>query len=110
MLDIQRRVDVAVVVCIAGGAIPRPGIQWHGFHLVLTHVARFGAGKPLINSDEVLALFPGLVFQLGVQGVPRRIADMFGELGILHHISDFQCLVAAWLNAGLAALYLQPGA
>jgi len=70
MLDVQRRVNVSVVVRVAGGAIPRPNIQRHGFHLVLAGMARFGAGKPRVDLDQMLALFLSLVLQFCDQGVP----------------------------------------
>lgn len=64
MLDVQRRVDVLVVAGMAGGALPPPDIQRHGFPLVLTGMARLGAGKPRVDFDWMLALLLGLVFQL----------------------------------------------
>ena len=45
MLDVQRRVDVPVVLCVAGRALPRPDVQRHGVHLVLADMAGLGAGK-----------------------------------------------------------------
>ena len=78
MLDIQRRVNVPVVLCVAGGALPRPDVQRHGVHLVLTDMAGLGAGKPRVDLDQMLALLLGLVIQLGHQGMPGRIADVLG--------------------------------
>ena len=92
MLDVQRRVDVPVVLCVAGGALPRPDVQRHGVHLVLADMAGLGAGKPRVNLDQMLALLPGLVVQLGHQGMPGRIADVLGEAGVFHHVADLQRL------------------
>ena len=70
MLDVQRRVDVTIVLCVAGGTRPRPDAQRHGAHLVMTDMAGLGAGKPRVDLDQMLALFLGLVVQLGGQGIP----------------------------------------
>ena len=67
VLDVQRRVDVPVVVYLAGRTLPGPDTQWNGVHLVLAGMAGSGAGKPRVDLDQMLALLPDLVIQLGAQ-------------------------------------------
>lgn len=92
MLDVQRRIDVAVVVRAAARARPVALIQRHAVHLVLAEMARLGAGEPRLDLDQRFALLLGLILQLFGQGMPGCVTDVLGELGIFHHVFDFQRL------------------
>src|SRR5690554_7258210 len=77
MLDVQRRVDVPVdALGAASWTIPGSDIKGHFFDFMAAARAGLGAGKPRVNLDQMLALLPGLVIQLGDQGMPGRIADV----------------------------------
>ena len=60
--------------------------------LVPAACAGFGAGEPLVDFDQMLALVFCLVRQLLNQAAPARIGNVLGQLAVFQHVFDFQGL------------------
>ncbi len=91
-LDVERRIDIAVMFDSTARAWPDPLTQRHFRHFVTTAMAGFRTGKPLIQFDQMNARRCGFIFQFLDEAMPARIPDSAGKVVILHHVSRFQRL------------------
>ena len=73
-------------------ALPVADRQRQRNHLVIAARTGLGAGKPMVDFDQILALLLGLVLQHSNQRTPARFCDMLRQFPVLQHVFHFQCL------------------
>ncbi len=74
-LDVDRRIDIAVMFDMTNRALPDPLTQRHFRHFVTAAMTGFRAGEPLIQFDQMDPRRYGFVFQFHEEAIPARIPD-----------------------------------
>lgn len=87
---IHGRIVIAVMSCLAFGAVPLPAGQREFREEVPADAARLAAGKETIHGDTGFAVAQALVFQQTAEHPERSIAQTAGETVIFDHPSHVQ--------------------